>query len=159
MEKIVGLEHLRRLARLDRVRKLASFFVRARREAVAAARTPPRFSRTETNRATKVSGCRCGWTTWTRCTSIASPLGWRSHFRPPICRGTFARCTFAIPMGMCSGWDADSSPKSRTKQSMSAMGLARFNLRPYKHTTRFDLCVANVSFLSALVFSIKAHNE
>jgi hypothetical protein len=46
-------------------------------------------------RATRASGCRSEWTTWTSCTSIASPPGWRSHFRPPICPGTSARCTFA----------------------------------------------------------------
>lgn len=32
-------------------------------------------------------------------------------FRPPICRGTFARCTFAIPMATCSVSAGDSSPK------------------------------------------------
>lgn len=89
------------------------FLCQGRREAAAAARIPPRFSRTETKRATRASGCRSGWTTWTRCTSSASPPGWRSHFRPPICRGTFARCTFAMRMATCSGSAGDSSPKSR----------------------------------------------
>ena len=36
-----------------------------------------------------------------------SPPGWTSHFRPPICRGTFARCTFAIRMATCSGSATD----------------------------------------------------
>jgi len=51
--------------------------------------------------------------TRTRCTSTASPPGWRSHFRPPTCRGTFARCTFAIPMATSSASAGDSRPKSR----------------------------------------------
>ena len=89
------------------------FLCQGRREGAAAARTPPRFSRTEMNRATRASGCRSGWTMWTRCTSSASPPEWRSHFRLPICRGMFARCTCAIPMGTCSEWATDSSPRSR----------------------------------------------
>jgi len=51
----------------------------------------------------------------TRCTRIASRPGWRSHFRPPICRGTFARCTFDTRMATCSGSAADSRPKSRNQ--------------------------------------------
>jgi hypothetical protein len=35
----------------------------------------------------------------------------------------------------------------------------RCHANHYRHTTRFDLCVAIVSFLSALVFSIKVRNE
>jgi hypothetical protein len=40
--------------------------------------------------------------------------------------------------------------------SMSVIGMLR---QSFRHTTRFDLCVAIVSFLSALVSSIKVHNE
>jgi hypothetical protein len=35
----------------------------------------------------------------------------------------------------------------------------RCHANHYRHTTRFDLCVAIVSFLSALAFSIKVHSE
>ena len=38
---------------MDRVRNLASFFVRRRREVAAAARTPPRFSSKETREGDK----------------------------------------------------------------------------------------------------------
>src|SRR5580692_893916 len=80
----------------------------------AAAQTRPHFSTKETKRATRASGCRSGWTTWTRCTSSASPPGWRSYVRQPTCRGTYARCTFDIRMGTCSGSAGDSSLKGRT---------------------------------------------
>ena len=40
------------------------------------------FSGREMKRATRESGCRSGWTTWTKCTSTASPSGWRSQFPP-----------------------------------------------------------------------------
>ena len=36
-------------------------------------------------------------------------VGLKLHFRLPICRGTSARCTFAIPMATCSVSAADSS--------------------------------------------------
>ncbi len=100
------------------------FLCRGRREAADAAQTAPLFSGTETKRATRASGCRSEWTTWTGCTSTASPPGWRSHFRLPICHGTFARCTFDIPMATCSGSAADSSPKNRTKVPMSEQGFS-----------------------------------
>jgi len=44
----------------------------------------------------------------------------------------------------------------RLVESMSGIG---FFANHYRLTTRFDLCVAIVSFLSALVFSIKVRNE
>ena len=96
------------------------FLCQGRREAAAGARTPPHFNRRETKRATRVSGCRYGWTTRTRCTSTASPPGWRSRFRQPICPGTSVRCTFGIPMATCSAWAGDSSPRSRNPPKMPA---------------------------------------
>ena|SRR5277367_1738922 len=60
---------------------------------------------------------------WTRCTSIASQPGWKSHFRPPICPGTSARCTCGIRMGMCSGSGGDSRPRSRTGCRAGSMSL------------------------------------
>ena len=72
---------LQRLARLDRVRKLASFFVRERKEAAAAAPTPPPFSRDGDEAGDKgVWMSVSGWQTSTRCTSISWPPDWRSRF-------------------------------------------------------------------------------
>ena len=45
--------------------------------------------------------------------STASPPGWRSHFRLPICRGSSARCTSAIPMATYSGSAEDSRKSSK----------------------------------------------
>jgi hypothetical protein len=82
----------------------------------------------------KASGCRSGWTKWTRCTSSASPPGWRSPFPLPICRGTFARCTFAIRMATCSGSAGDSSPKSSTKIYVPRIAPAAYLGRPKNKT-------------------------
>jgi hypothetical protein len=87
----------------------------------------PRFSGMETKRATRESG----WTTWTRCTSTASPPDWRSHFRLPTCRGTSARCTFATPMAMCSVSAGDSSPRSSSSsRTAKAVGESRIGKAP-----------------------------
>src|SRR5579884_3262831 len=88
------------LAQSDGARRLALCSVRARKEAAAEARTPPRFRWTETKKATREFGC--GSTTLTPCTNTASLAEWRSPVHPPTCPGTFARCTFAIPTAMYS---------------------------------------------------------
>ena len=56
------------------------------------------FQQDGDERRTRASGCRFGGTIWIRWTSSASPLGERSHFRPPICPGMSARCAFGIPV-------------------------------------------------------------
>jgi len=54
--------------------------------------------------------------------SSALPPGWRSHFRPPICRGTSARCIFVIQMATYSGSAEDSRTKGRNpKLRMSGL--------------------------------------
>src|SRR5258708_4243057 len=60
-----------------------------------------RFRKMETKRATRVRGCRCGWTTRMRFTGNALALGWMSLFRRQTCRGMSARCTYDTRMGTC----------------------------------------------------------
>lgn len=53
--------------------------------------------------ATRESGCPFGWTMWTSYRSSVCPPGWRSPFRPLICRGTSESCSLRrCCCGQCS---------------------------------------------------------